>query len=48
LLYGARLLTQKLRALDIPFQYEEYEGNHRNTKPRYDHSFAAISAAMPN
>lgn len=48
LLYGARLLTQKLRALDIPFQYEEYEGSHRNNKPRYDHSFAAISAAMPN
>ncbi|HEX9597301.1 MAG TPA: alpha/beta hydrolase-fold protein [Anaerolineales bacterium] len=48
LLYGARLLTQKLRSLDIPFQYEEYEGSHRNTKPRYDHSFAAISAAMPN
>jgi len=48
LLYGARLLTQKLRALDIPFQYEEYEGSHRNPKPRYDLSFAAISAAMPN
>ena len=48
LLYGARLLTQKLRALDIPFQYEEYEGSHRNTKPRYDLSFAAISAAMPH
>lgn len=48
LLYGARLLTQKLRALDIPFQYEEYEGSHRNSKPRYDHSLAAISTAMPN
>jgi len=47
LLYGARLLTERLRALDIPFQYEEYEGNHRSTKPRYDLSLAAISAAMP-
>lgn len=48
LLYGARLLAEKLRALKVPFQYEEYEGSHRNTKPRYDRSLAAISAAMPN
>jgi enterochelin esterase family protein len=47
LLYGARLLTERLRALDVPFQYEEYEGSHRSTKPRYDLSLAAISAAMP-
>ena len=47
LLYGARLLAEKLRTLDIPFQYEEYEGSHRNMKHRYDRSFAAISGAMP-
>ena len=46
LLYGARLFTQKLSALKIPFTYEEYEGGHRNMKHRYDRSFAAISAAF--
>lgn len=46
LLYGARLFTEKLRALKIPFTYEEYEGGHRNMKHRYDVSFAAISAAF--
>ena len=48
LLYGARMLTEKLRALGIPFQYEEYDGGHRYMKHRYDVSFTAISAAMPN
>ncbi|MEX2143541.1 MAG: alpha/beta hydrolase-fold protein [Anaerolineales bacterium] len=47
LLYGARRLTEKLSALDVPFQYEEYEGSHRNMKHRYDRSLMAISAAMP-
>lgn len=47
LLYGARSFTDKLRALGIPFQYEEYDGSHRYMKHRYDVSFAAISAAMP-
>jgi enterochelin esterase family protein len=48
LLYGARMFTEKLRALVIPFQYEEYDGSHRYMKHRYDVSFAAISAAMPS
>lgn len=46
LLYGARMFTEKLRALGIPFQYEEYDGGHRHVKHRYDVSVAAISAAM--
>jgi enterochelin esterase family protein len=46
LLYGARLFTQKLSALKIPFTYEEYEGGHRNMQHRYDVSFAAISTAL--
>jgi enterochelin esterase family protein len=46
LLYGARLFTEKSRALGIPFQYEEYDGSHRYMKHRYDISFAALSAAM--
>ena len=48
LLYGARLLTEKLRKLKIPFHYEEYEGTHRHMRHRYDVSFAALSAAMAN
>jgi enterochelin esterase-like enzyme len=46
LLYGTRLLTQKLADLKIPFTFEEYVGGHRNMKHRYDVSFAAISAAF--
>jgi enterochelin esterase-like enzyme len=46
LLYGTRLLTQKLAELKIPFTFEEYEGGHRNMQHRYDVSFAAISAAF--
>ena len=48
LLYGTRLLTEKLRALGIPFQFEEYDGGHHNMRHRYDVSLAAISAAMPS
>lgn len=46
LLYGARLFTQQLRQLHIPFTYEEYEGGHRHMQHRYDISFAALSAAF--
>lgn len=48
LLYGARQLAEQLRAQDIPHQYHEYDGGHRGVQHRYDVSFAAISAAMPN
>lgn len=48
LLYGARRFTQKLRSLEIPHHYEEYEGTHRYMRHRYDVSFQAISAALPN
>jgi len=47
LLYGARLFTQKLAEKNIPFQYEEFEGGHRNIRYRYDISFTAISEAIP-
>lgn len=46
LVYGARLFAQKLRELNIPFTFEEFEGGHRNVQYRYDVSFAAISAAF--
>jgi enterochelin esterase family protein len=43
LVYGARRITEKLRTLGIPFQYEEYDGSHRYMRHRYDVSLAAIS-----
>lgn len=46
LLYGARIFAQRLQALDIPFQYEEFEGGHRNVRHRYDISLQAISDAI--
>lgn len=47
LLYGARIFAQRLRALHIPFRYEEFDGGHRNVRHRYDLSLNAISEALP-
>lgn len=46
LLYGARILAERLGKLDIPFHYEEFEDGHRNIEYRYDVSLQAISEAM--
>ena len=46
LLYGARILAERLEKLDIPFQYEEFEDGHRNTEYRYAVSLQAISDAI--
>lgn len=43
LLYGARILAQRLDGLDIDYQYEEFEGGHNNIQYRYDISLEAIS-----
>ena len=43
LLYGARILSQRLNDLEVPHHYEEFEGGHRNTKFRYDVSLKMIS-----
>lgn len=43
LLYGARILSQRMQALDIPHTYAEFEGGHRNTRHRYDVSLQMIS-----
>lgn len=43
LLYGARILSQRLNDLQIPHTYEEFEGGHRNTRHRYDISLKLIS-----
>lgn len=47
LLYGARILAERLSVLEIPFRYEEFEGGHRNIRYRYDISLEAISEAFP-
>jgi enterochelin esterase family protein len=46
LLYGARILVDRLEAYEIPFWYEEFEGGHRNTKYRYDVSLEEISGVF--
>ena len=43
LLYGARILVRSMNDLQIPSYYEEFEGGHRNTSFRYDHSLKMIS-----
>lgn len=47
LLFGARIFAERLKALEIPHHYEEFEGGHRNIRYRYDVSLKAISQAMP-
>lgn len=45
--YGARIFAKRLRALNIPFIHEEFNDGHFGIAYRYDHSFKAISEAMP-
>lgn len=42
---GARIYCRRLRELEVPHTYEEFEGGHRNTAHRYDNSLRAFSAA---
>lgn len=46
LLYGARLFAERLTDLEVPFEYEEFEGGHRNIRFRYDTSLSKISDAL--
>jgi len=41
--YGNRVYTERLRALEIPYQYDEFDGGHMNTAHRYDISLALLS-----
>jgi enterochelin esterase-like enzyme len=43
LVYGARILDNKMTQLEVPHQYEEYDWGHRNIEFRYDVSFKAFS-----
>ena len=44
---GCRILDRELTQLGIRHRYEEFNGGHRDTRHRYDVSFAALSTAMP-
>ncbi len=43
---GARLLSQRLHALNVPHTYDEYPGGHRGTHYRYDVSLPRLVAAL--
>jgi len=43
---GSRLLSQRLKRASVAHSYEEFEGGHRHTTHRLDHSLAAISRAL--
>jgi enterochelin esterase-like enzyme len=44
--FGARVYTQRLKALGIPHVYEEFDGGHMNVAHRYDVSLQAVSEAL--
>lgn len=44
--FGARQLTAKLQALDVPFEYEEHEGGHFGLDKRYAIVLPRLTAAL--
>lgn len=44
--YGARIYSERLKALGVAHTYEEFAGGHRNVAHRYDVSLRAVSAAL--
>jgi enterochelin esterase-like enzyme len=44
--YGARILAQRLRAQEIPFEHEEFDDDHRSTSYRYDVSLPKVAVAI--
>lgn len=43
---GNRIFSRRLQALDVPHEYEEFDGGHMNVAHRYDVSLQRISAAL--
>ena len=43
---GARVLAQRLRALGVPFEHEEFDDGHRDTAYRYDVSLPKLARAL--
>lgn len=44
--FGARQLTAKLRALGVPFEYEEHDGGHFGLDRRYSDVLPKLTAAL--
>jgi enterochelin esterase family protein len=44
--HGARMLTQRLEALEVPHQYEEFEDTHMAIQYRYDVSIPLLVEAL--
>jgi S-formylglutathione hydrolase FrmB len=43
---GARALVERLKALDVPHEYQEFDDGHMNIPYRYDASLPRLSAAL--
>jgi enterochelin esterase family protein len=46
LLHGSRLFSRRLRELEIPHEYEEFDDGHMNTSYRYDLSLPRLARAL--
>jgi len=44
--YGARILAQRLRAADVPFEHQEFDDGHRSTWYRYDVSLPKLAQVI--
>ncbi len=44
--FGARIFVKKLKALGIPYEYEEFDDGHMNIQYRYDVSLPKIVGAL--
>jgi enterochelin esterase family protein len=44
--FGARLMTRRLTAHGIAYEYEEFDDNHTNIQYRYDVSLPKLARAL--
>jgi enterochelin esterase family protein len=44
--FGARQLVKKLKALAVPYEYEEFDDGHMNIQYRYDVSLPKLAGAL--
>ena len=44
--FGARILVERLKSLDVPHEYEEFDDGHMNIPYRYDVSLPKIGRAL--
>jgi hypothetical protein len=43
---GARVVTQRIRALGLDVRHEEFDDDHRNVGYRYEISLPALAAVL--